>query len=181
MIVPMAGGEARALTSDPSDTAPMFTRDGADVVFERTAASGETSIFVVPAAGGEPRAIALGSQPAASPSDDTIAFVTAADDGGARQVMLTGRSGGLVRAVPRLERAAWQRPRFSADGKRLVVVRGFQQIVAVTLDGSEAPATIWTATTGSVSAAEFARDGDGVIAAVASYDGDLWLAEGTFP
>jgi len=31
-----------------------------------------------------------------------------------------------------------------------------------------------------VQSATYAPDGDGIIAALADYDGDLWLADGTF-
>ena len=180
-IVELAGGAPRRLTADPSDTAPVFTRGGDRVVFERTPATGETALHVVALAGGAERVLIAGAHPATSPVDDTVAFVTAADATGARRVMLTDVAGAPPRPVPGIEPAAWMRPRFSPDGKRLVLVRGFQQIVAVTLDGSVPPAIVWTATTGSVSAADWTADGAGVVAAIADYDGDLWLAEGTFP
>jgi Tol biopolymer transport system component/tRNA A-37 threonylcarbamoyl transferase component Bud32 len=177
-IVGIDGGEARALTRDASDTSPSFTRDGTHVVFERTNAEGETTIYVVPAAGGDARLLVAGAQPATSPVDDVIIYLTAADATGARRVLQTDLAGATPRLV-NLEAAAWQRPRISPDGKRLVVVRGFQQIVTSTIDGS-APNIEWTATTGSVSTADFARDGS-ILAALGDYDGDLWLADGNFP
>jgi eukaryotic-like serine/threonine-protein kinase len=180
-IVPMDGGEPRALTNDPTDSAPTFTRDAREVIFERTAVSGETSVMVISAAGGDAKRLAIGANPTPSPVDDSVAFVTAADASGARQVMLTDLAGAAPRPLPGLERAGWLRPRFSLDGKRLLLVRGFQQLVSVTVDGSAEPRVVWTATTGSVSAAEWARNDDSVIAVLGTYDGDLWLAEGSFP
>lgn len=121
--------------------------------------------------------LVVGAQPAASPVDDTVLFLTAADATGARRVMRTDLAGSTPRAVSSLEPAAWQRPRFSADGQRIVLVRGYQQIVTA---GFEGPVRVeWSTTSGSVSSADFARDGS-IIAALADYDGDLWLAEGRF-
>ena len=179
-VVATAGGAPRRLTTEVSDAAPAFTRDGSHVVFERTSAGAPTTLHVVPVTGGAARALVAGTQPAASPVDDTIAFVTSPDDAGARQVMLTDLSGAPPHPVPGLAAAAWQRPRFSADGQRLLVVRGYQEIVEVFLDGRTPPAVVWTATTDSVLGADWARDGDGILAALAEYDGDVWLAEGRF-
>ncbi|MDX2093188.1 MAG: protein kinase [Kofleriaceae bacterium] len=177
-IVELAGGTPRALTTDPSDTSPGFTHDGTHVVFERTDANGDTAIHVVPVVGGPDRKLAAGAQPVASPIDDTIVFLTTADARGARNVMYTSVAGTEPHEVPSFEMAGWQHPRFSPDGRRLVVVRGYQQIVTAPFGG---PARVeWTATTGGVTTADFARDGS-IVAALSNYDGDLWVAEGVLP
>jgi Tol biopolymer transport system component len=177
-IVELAGGTPRVLTTDPSDTSPAFTSDGAHVVFERTDASGETAVHVVPVAGGPDRRIAAGAQPVASPVDDTIVFLTTADARGARHVMRTTLAGAPPREVTSFELAGWQRPRFSPDGQRLVVVRGYQQIVTAGFEG--AARVEWSVTTGGVTTADFAHDGS-IVAALSDYDGDLWIAEGVLP
>ena len=59
-------------------------------------------------------------------------------------------------------------------------MRGFQEIVIATVDGSAPPRVVWTAGASSVSAAAWTRDVS-IIAAIGGYEGDLWLAEGTFP
>jgi len=173
------GDEPRVLTRDGSDAAPVFTRDATQIVFERTL-SGVTHVFAIAAAGGEPRKLAAGAAPSPSPIDDAVVFVTASDASGARRVMLSNLAGAPPREIPGLPPAAWQRPRFSADGKQLLLVRGFQEIVIATVDGSAPPRVVWTAGASSVSAAAWARDGS-IIAAIGGYEGDLWLAEGTFP
>jgi serine/threonine protein kinase/Tol biopolymer transport system component len=169
----------RKLTTDGSDAAPVFTRDGTQVLFERTIA-GITYVFGVPAAGGDAKQLATGAAPAPSPTDNTFVFITASDPSGARRVMLGDLAGAPPRELPGLPPSAWQRPRFSADGKQLLLVRGFQEIVVATLDGSAPPRSVWTAGAGSVSAAAWARDGT-IVAAIGGYEGDLWLAEGVFP
>jgi Tol biopolymer transport system component len=172
-------GTARSLTGDGSDAAPVFTRYGATVLFERTVA-GITYVFSVPAAGGEAKQLVTGAAPAPSPVDASFAFITASDPSGARRVMLGDLAGAPARELPGLPSGAWMRPRFSADGKLLLLVRGFQEIVVATVDGSAPVRTVWTAGAASVSAAAWARDGT-IVAAIGGYEGDLWLAEGTFP
>jgi Tol biopolymer transport system component len=180
-MIELAGGaQPIALTSDASDAAPVFTHDGAYVLFERTAAGVTRVMAAESRAGATPHALAIGAQPAASRVADTVVFVTAADTSGARQVMVTDLAGATPRAVPGLPAAAWQRPRFSADGRRLLLVRGYQEIVVATLDGSDPPRVVWSAGASSVSAAAWATDGS-IVAAVGGYEGDLWLAEGSFP
>jgi hypothetical protein len=95
--------------------------------------------------------------------------------------MLGTLAGGEPHEIPKLDKATWRRPKFSPDGKRLLVVRGYQQIVAVTVDGNAAPRVVWTTTTGSVNSATWLRDGTTIIAAIGGYEGDLWLADGVFP
>ncbi len=179
-ISDIAGGEPRTLTTDPSDAAPSFTHDSKRVLFERTV-NGVTHVFVVDAAGGEAHDLYAGEAPAASPVDDTLVFLTAADAAGTRNVMMGSLAGGTPRAVPGVETATWQRPKFSPDGKQLLAARGYQQLVAITLDGGAAPRIVWTTTTGSLNTATWLRDGSGIVAGVGSYEGDLWLADGIFP
>jgi hypothetical protein len=59
-------------------------------------------------------------------------------------------------------------------------VRGYQQVVEVTLDGSAPPRIWWRGTLDGIMSIDWAADGDGAIASRAVYDGDLWLAEGRF-
>lgn len=172
-------GAARALTTDPSDASPVFARDNEHVLFERTV-RGVTSVYSISMSGGAARELVAGAQPATSPTDDTIVFVTAADASGARRVMRTTLASAPAVPITGLEHATWQRPRISPDGKELMLVRGYQQVVAIALDGSTPARVVWNAGTGSVGAAAWTTDG-GIVASVGGYEGDLWLADGTFP
>jgi Tol biopolymer transport system component len=177
----IAGGEPRVLTTDPSDAAPAFTHDSKHVIFERTL-GGVTRVFMVAAAGGDPRELAVGEAAAASPTGDTIVFLTAADAAGTRRVMITHAAGEAApQPLASIEPATWHRPKFSPDGKQLLLVRGYRQLVAVPLDGSAAARVVWSTTTGSVNTATWLRGGTEIIAAVGGYEGDLWLADGVFP
>jgi Tol biopolymer transport system component len=167
------------LTDDPSDTAPVFTGDGANVVFVRSV-GGVSTLHVVERRGGAPRKLVAGSQPATAPRGDGIAFVADAGVTGARQILLTDVKGATPRPVPGLTAAAWQRPRFSPDGTRLVAIRGYQELVEAPLDGKDPPVVRWTTTTESLLAADWAPDGDGFVASLGDYRGDLWIADGLF-
>jgi Tol biopolymer transport system component len=179
-ITSLAGGATRVLTTDPSDAAPAFTHDSKHVIFERTV-DGVTHVYMIDAAGGDARDLSIGEAPAASPIDDTLVFLTAADAAGSRRVMTTTLAGAAPRPLDAIELATWHRPKFSPDGKQLLLVRGYRQLVAITLGGSAAPRVVWSTTTGSVNTATWLRDGSGIIAAVGGYEGDLWLADGAFP
>jgi len=179
-VVAAAGGAPRALTTDATDGGPSFTFDGAAVVFVRTLADGSTVIHRVPTAGGAARALTAGIDPATSPLDGTIAFLGAADASGARPLLLTDGDGAPPRPVPGVEPADWHQPRFSPDGTRLLLVRSYQQVVEVTLDGSAPPRIWWSSPLDAIMSADWAPDGDGALAARAAYDGDLWLATGRF-
>lgn len=177
-ISDIAGGEPRSLTTDPSDAAPSFTHDSKQVLFERTI-NGVTHVYVVDAAGGEPRSLYEGEAPAASPTDNSLVFLSGADAAGTRGIMLGTLAGATPRALQGVEPATWQRPKWAPDGKRLLVVRGYQQLVSIALDGTSR--VLWTTTTGSVNTATWLRDGSGIAAAVGGYEGDIWLANGVFP
>jgi Tol biopolymer transport system component len=177
-VVPLAGGAPRRLTDGPSDAVPTFTFDDREVVFSRIDPDGP-AVYAVPVSGGPARRLFAGSHPATSPVAATIAALDAPDPNGARAIVLSEPTG-APRPLPGAPRAAWLAPRFSPDGTRLVAVRGFQEIVELTVDGSAPPRVVWTAATDSVLAVDWMPDGDGLLAALANYDGDLWLAEGRF-
>jgi len=179
-IIDVAGGAPRILTSDASDAAPAFTHDSKHLVFERTV-KGVTHIFTVPVTGGEPRSLFVGEAPAPSPTSDALVYLTTADAAGTRRVMTTTLEGSEPTPIVNIEPATWHRPKYSPDGKQLLLVRGYQQLVAATLDGKTPPKIVWMTTAGSVNSATWTRDGVSIIAAVGGYEGDLWLADGVFP
>src|SRR5579864_7924773 len=54
-VTPRSGGQARRLTSTPgAETEPYFSPDGSQIAYTATA-SGNTDVYVVNAAGGDPK------------------------------------------------------------------------------------------------------------------------------
>jgi Tol biopolymer transport system component len=179
-IAPIEGGEPRTLTEDPTDNFPRFDRTGSLIVFQRSTAEGKR-IFVIPAAGGSPRPLTPpgSTWPAPSPVADRIAYAVSGAHGGVRFVNLDGSGDAPARAP--FGPGVYRSVRFSPDGKRLVVVHG-EQILEFPADSPAPPAErarvdgSWT-----ISSVDYAPDGDGFIAAVVRYAGDVWIADGHFP
>ncbi len=178
-IVPATGGPERVITDDPTDAAPRFSHDGGKLVFQRTSKDGQ-SVWVVPVQGGKPERIAPwgASRPVASPVDDRVLYLLTCAEG--FEVQSTTLSGAPPEPVADLEPASWSEPRFSKDGKRILIVRQKTEVLEVPLDGSSPPVVRWQADQEGVDSVDWAPDGDGLIAAVAVWDGDIWLAEGRF-
>jgi Tol biopolymer transport system component len=174
--MPLAGGAPRQLTTDPTDTAPRFTRDGR-VVFERSATGEQSRIWIMAAdgTGARPLTPQGAYDPAPSPIDDTLVYTDRAVNGS--PIVRTDLRG----SPPRPIGMAGRRPRISPDGKRVLAVQSEVKVVEIPLDGSTPERVLWTATTEGLSGVEYAPDGNGVVLSISEYTGDLWLAEGTFP
>ncbi|MGZ3429712.1 MAG: hypothetical protein ACXVCV_23840, partial [Polyangia bacterium] len=73
----------------------------------------------------------------------------------------------------------WLNPRFSHDGKKLLVVRKTAEVVELE-PATNSSRVVYKAGLDGIGEATYAADGDGLIASVQLWSGDLWLAEGTF-
>lgn len=141
-MVPLHGGLARRLTSDPEgyEMFPRFSPDGRHLAFTGQY-DGNTEVYVMPAEGGEPRRLTY----TATLSRDDVA-----DRMGPNNIVMTWRdnetvvyrsrrtqwnafkgelflarlSGGIPEALP-LPRGAW--PSFSPDGRQLAYNRIFRE------------------------------------------------------
>jgi hypothetical protein len=82
---------------------------------------------------------------------------------------------------PDLAPGVYHALRFSRDGKRLLVVRRHSELLEIEVASKRPPAVRWRTMVEVVESADYAGDGDGFVAGVVSYEGDLWLAEGEFP
>ncbi len=134
----------------------------------------------MPVAGGTPRALSPAGalSPAASPTEDRVVFVLPTDQG--RVIMTTTLDGrDAVPLSPSVPPGDWLNPRFSRDGKKLLVVRKTAEVVEIDL-ASGAMRVVYKAGLDGIGEATYASDGDGLIASVQLWSGDLWLAEGTF-
>ena len=179
-VVPLGGGGATRVTDDPADGEPQFSFDGKTIVFESTRERGGARVYAVPVGGGKVRALSpVGAlSPAASPTEDRVVFVMPTDKG--RVIMSTTLDGRApVPLVASLEAGDWLNPRFSRDGKKLVVVRKTAEVVELEL-ATGTSRVVYKSGLDGIGEATFAPDGDGLIASVQLWSGDLWLAEGSF-
>jgi len=169
------GSHIRRLTTDETDDRPGFSRDGAFVYFIRGGRDG-ARVFRVLAAGGDPAPVsdrgAIGFD--VSP-DDRLAVVIQDEHG--RHVVVGAPNGPFTR-VPTLPDGNYTEVAYSGDGATLWVARGGSEILELPADGRGEPRVIWQTTNDLVSSIR--ADGDGLIADVATYDGDLYLVEGRF-
>jgi serine/threonine protein kinase/Tol biopolymer transport system component len=179
-VVPLTGGSATRVTDDPADGEPQFSFDGKTIVFESTRERGGARVYAVPIGGGKVRALSpVGAlSPAASPTEDRVVFVLPTDQGRVlMSTMLDGRA--PIPLAASLPAGDWLNPRFSRDGKKLVVVRKTAEVVELEL-GPGTWRVVYKAGLDGIGEATYAPDGDGWIASVQLWSGDLWLAEGTF-
>jgi serine/threonine protein kinase/Tol biopolymer transport system component len=172
------GGDIRMLTNDPSDKEPAFVRDGSAVVFQRTDPEG-IHLYWQAVAGGAPKRLttARSQQPAMSPVEDRIVYVELTGDG---MALMTSDLEGRAARIAGVPVGDYMNPRFSRDGKRVLVVRRRTEVVEIVLDGSQVPKVVWATKMDGIYAADYAPDGDGYVASVATWEGDLWVAEGEF-
>jgi Tol biopolymer transport system component len=179
-VVPVAGGAPTRVTEDAADGEPEFSFDGKTIVFESTRERGGARVYAVAVAGGPVRALSPAGalSPAASPTEDRVVFVMPTDQG--RVLMSTTLDGRApTPLVPQLAAGDILNPRFSRDGKKLLVVRKTAEVVEVE-PATGAVRVVYKAGLDGIGEAAYAADGDGLIASVQLWNGDLWLAEGSF-
>ncbi|MGZ3429534.1 MAG: TolB family protein, partial [Polyangia bacterium] len=179
-VVPVAGGATTRVTDDAADGEPQFSFDGKTIVFESTRERGGARVYAVAVGGGPVRALSpVGAlSPAASPTEDRVVFVLPTEKG--RVVMSSTLEG--AEPTPLLTSLApgdWLNPRFSHDGKKLLVVRKTAEVVELE-PATNTSRVVYRAGLDGIGEATYATDGDGWIASVQLWSGDLWLAEGTF-
>jgi len=179
LISDLAAGTPRRLTDDPTDKEPAFLHDGTAIVFQRTLPAG-LQLHIVPAGGGPVRSLATvnSQQPAVSPTEARLVYVELTAAG---MQLMTADLEGNVRPVPGMPVGDYLQPRFSPDGKRILVVRKRTELVEAPLDGSAPPQVLWKSDNEGIYSADYAPDGDGWIASLATWEGDLWVADGEFP
>ncbi len=114
------GSERLSLGPAVYGTRPTWSPDGTRVAFVAASATpNRTEIVVARVDGSEAHAVALGSNPAWSPVDDRIVYVSNWDAATLHVVHADGTGDAAITA----RSAAWSGPRWSPDGTRLVAAR----------------------------------------------------------
>ncbi|HEY2745325.1 MAG TPA: protein kinase [Polyangia bacterium] len=179
-VAPVGGGAATRVTDSADDGEPAFSFDGKTLVFESTRQKGGARVYAVAVGGGAVRAISPAGalSPAASPTEDRVVFVLPTEKG---RVLMSTTLDGRAPAPLAASLAAgdWLNPRFSRDGKKLLAVRKTAEVVEIEL-ATGATRVVYEAGLDGIGEATYAPDGDGLIASVQLWSGDLWLADGTF-
>jgi dipeptidyl aminopeptidase/acylaminoacyl peptidase len=152
MIVPAGGGEARVVASDrgffdygtigtrSTFGAPLLSPDGRHLLF-RSTRSGWINYWVVPVAGGTPRALA--TEPADqsdgrwSPDGRSVAFVS--NRNGTLDLRVVAAAGGTPRVVVPVAVGVVGNPAWSPDSRRLAYTMATptrpQDLFVVSVDG----------------------------------------------
>src|SRR5262249_46320946 len=148
---------------------PSFGSDGRTLVFGRTRDGEGARVYAVPLAGGTPRPLSpVGAdEPMASPTDDRVVFMMPVTHG--RVLMTTDLAGSPPQRLP-LPAGDWASPRFSRDGRKILVTRKLTDVYELDLASGRATVVYHAAGSGGVTEVAYPVDGDGWLAAVQVWD-----------
>ena len=119
------------------------------------------------------------NSPACDPAGVRIAWLAPGERGlSLMQSNLAGAAPTPLR--PDFPAGAYAAPRFSRDGKHVLLIRKNTEVLELATTGAAPPEVKWNAAQQGIESVDYAPDGDGFVGAVAAWDGDLWLAEGEF-
>jgi Tol biopolymer transport system component len=174
-------GTPRRLTEQRGDSAPLFSHDGVEILFVRLDEKEGERVYAVPlvAGRGEPRPITPPGSPiaaVASGSSDVFYF---GREGGEVRILVTDLSGRAPEKVLALPAGVYRGLRATPDGQRLLAIREDQEILEI--DRSVSPPLVrsrWRGGVESATAVDYAPDGNGIVATLSVWEGDLWIVEG---
>ena len=173
-VMPLDGSAlARQVTKGEADRCPTFGRDGKTLYFQTSGAEGRSAIAAVAFSAGAAAEILIegAKLPAASPTDDAIAYVV--DDGSGEgevrvEDLRTRKAAPLSGSVGR---GSHPFVRYSPDGRRVLVGNGEQAMVEVSAHGG---AVVLRFETGDqIGSATYL--GGRVVFTRYPWSGDLWL------
>jgi len=122
-IKQVSEGSEAVLTGGPDDYGPRFSPDGASILFARSSSAADASLYRVAAVGGEPRKILSDAHEGDwSPDGSRIAFLRGAP-GQTTVVGVAASDGSGARILAEYKATTLGRPRWTPDGKAIVVVQ----------------------------------------------------------
>jgi serine/threonine protein kinase len=163
------------LTSDPLDSMPTFRLGDEQALFTRRGADGQTQVMAVPVAGGDVTPLLPPGSDAASssPREDRIVYLSGA---AGKQVPMIwdARSGASRPLSAALTSATYYTPRFSPDGRRVVVVR-LSELLEVEVGTGAVLRTVGANKAQGLFDPAYSRSGFAVLRK--SWTGNLWTAD----
>ncbi len=172
------GAAPRRLTSSDGDDQPRFASDGQSLFVLRGGPEG-SRVVEIPIAGGDARPVTPPGTVGYAVSPIGRGFAWLDQTGEGRYLMVGERGDDGVR-VPGLPSGNYMSITFSADGKKIWLVRGGTEVIEVSPDGATPPVVLWRTANDLIGFIAAAPDGSGLIGDVASYEGDIYLVEGRF-
>ena len=128
----IAGGNEVALTSGP-DYHPRFSSDGGSILFTRAFTDAPPALYRVAIVGGEPRRlIPEADEGDWSPDDARIVFLRDPPDEPAK-LCVASSDGSGIRVLAEFKDTRLEHPRWTPDGKAIVVVQRTQGGTAASL------------------------------------------------
>ena len=173
-LAPVTGAAApRRLIEEAGELHPSFDRTGKTIYFERQEGT-RPRIASIPVAGGQPTWVLPAGTlaPAASPTEDVLAYLVVRD-GGTFPMLLDLRSRRSRPLTDQRTPSAWRQVRFSADGRRVLLVRPTAAIAEVDVATGRILREIDGGAEAFVGATFL---GDDIIVGLTGWNGDLWTA-----
>jgi Tol biopolymer transport system component len=169
----------RVVTDNPGDGSPWFRKAGDDVVFARPAPDGTRQAMVVPFAGGAAAPL-LAPQtrfPTVSPLDDTIVYATKM-----RSIPLVAdaRGRGARPLSPALPVAAYSDLRFSADGRRVLVLSDNHELLEIDVASGAILRTVTAEPRELFYSPSYGPGDSGLIVIRVRWQGSIYVAEAAF-
>jgi serine/threonine protein kinase len=178
-VRPVAGGTARRLTDDPSDADATFTRDGKAILFRRFIDK-TPSIYWVPVQGGEVRLFQKGQDFAIFHHSDRVVF-TRPEGQFSVLAVCDGPEQPSQPLDPQLKPGPYGNLAVSRDDQRVLIVADADKILELDLKKPGPPSIRYRiGGADAIADAGFEADDRTILATVARFTGNLWLAEGEF-
>jgi serine/threonine-protein kinase len=135
VLVRLDDASSRALTTDVTDSAPRFSRDGREVLFTRTEQGDSMHVLAIAVGPDKASARVVIDSPsmlaAPSPVDERAAYLAGADFATRLPTIVDLVTGRTRRLSPSLTEGRYLSIAFSGDGKRVGVIAGEGRFVEV--------------------------------------------------
>ncbi len=162
-------GAPTNLATKPGLTAPMVGPDGT-IFFEAS-----DHVYSVPIAGGTPAAMFPGRAPAPSPAGKLVVYARG-DVGKATLIVRELASGAEHPLAAELGAGDWSRIRFSEDGRRVIAMRGQNQLYVIDVATGKVVDSITESVRSFIGALLAGPHGEELLVSENWWRGNVWIA-----